>query len=67
MVVGEVAAQQGEAAVLGDRFAFGEADLRELQAGIWRAVMAQARKLRAPCFWVMVAVACQVSISAWVR
>ena len=33
MVVGEVAAQQGEAAVLGDRLAFGETNLRELQ--VW--------------------------------
>ena len=33
VVVGEVAAQQGEAAVLGDRFAFGEAELRELAGG----------------------------------
>ena len=33
MVVGEVAAEQGEAAVLGDRFAFGEADLGKLAGG----------------------------------
>jgi hypothetical protein len=51
VVVGDVAAQQGEAAVLGDGFAFGEAELGEWQAGMWRPVMAQGRKLRATCFW----------------
>ena len=49
--LGEVAAQQGEAAVLGDRFAFVEAHLGSWRTGMWRCVMAQVRKLRAPCFW----------------
>ena len=33
VVFGDVAAQQGQAAMLGDRFAFGEAELRELAGG----------------------------------
>jgi hypothetical protein len=41
VLVGEVAADEGETAVLADRFAFAEAQRREPQLRMWRWVMAQ--------------------------